>query len=84
MALEDFQGATDDENVSTAYSQASTHRKEPIGSNLESIIKDALDNMEQDNSKSLFYEGNKVIVDHQELVEDIMLMCAMTVEKVNS
>jgi len=82
MPLEEFQEVVSDNAVSVVYQEAAKNRKEDIDDQLESIIKDCFRNLNADSSKSFHFNDGKVIVDREELVEQVMLMCAVTVKEV--
>lgn len=84
MALEDFKKATTSEDLSKAFNKAVTAREENIGEEFKATISQCFDNLDSDNGKSFHYEDDKVVVDKDELVEDVMLMCAITVQQVTS
>lgn len=84
MPLDDFQGNTDAQD-SSGETGGSLPKGDPqVGAVLEQIVQDTFDDLDNDNSKSFHYNEGKVVVDRQELVEEVMLMCAMTAHEVNS
>lgn len=83
MALDDLGDTTDREQAQESVSNVEPPDGDTVGAALESIIQDCFDDLDADNGKSFTVEDGKVVADRDELVEDVMLMCAMTAKKVN-
>lgn len=84
MPLEDFQGESDEQSSSSQTSDGSPTGDSNVGQQLEEAVKDAFNKLDRDSSKSFHYDDGKVVADRQELVEDVMMLCAITAEKVDT
>lgn len=82
MGLNDFNSKTEAQTDSTAKPNTVPNVKGNEGEALESIVQQVFDDLDGDNSKSFHFEDEKVVADRQELVEEVMMMCAMTVQEV--
>lgn len=58
--------------------------QDDAGKELKSAVEQAFDDLDKDNSKSFHYNGKKVIVDRDELVENVTVMCALTLLEENT
>lgn len=58
--------------------------QDDAGKELKSAVEQAFDDLDKDNSKSFHYNGKKVIVDRDELVENVTVMCALILLEENT